>query len=69
LAAYFCNTAAGDRVEPGEEGGVAALGRGDQRPFERVVATLMAGPPIARQERHDLADQGTGMSGIGVQRP
>src|SRR6266853_1612945 len=42
----------GDRVEPGEEGGVAAL---------------MAGLGLARQERDDVADEGAGLRGIGAQ--
>src|SRR5437016_5295905 len=57
----------GDCIEPGEEGGVAVFGGGDQRMFERAVAALMTGPGLARQERHDVADEGAGLRGVGVQ--
>ena len=50
-------------IEPGENGGIATVGRGDQRVFEGVLTTLAAQIPMAPEQRHDFADEGASMSG------
>src|SRR5438874_724214 len=65
IAASPLQNPPGDRVEPGEERGVAVVGCGDQRVFERVIAALRTGPDLARQHRNRRLDQGAGAPGLG----
>src|SRR5205823_14864513 len=67
IAASLLQNAPGDRVEPGEEGGIAMVGRGDQRMLERVVAALRAWSGMTRQHGHRRLYQGSRALGIGVE--
>src|SRR5437773_2535222 len=67
IAVSFLQNPPGDRVEPRDERRIAVVGGGDQRGFERVIATLPAWAGLLGEQRHHSLDEGAGAFGIGVE--